>query len=437
MIRSNICQPSLWMVRLLCAVLWTMSCCSQAQARDLYVSPGGDGSTAVSWKTAWKSFQAIDWTQVVAGDRIIVDGGANGITYTGPFTVPVSGVVIRQAGGDKRKGVVTISGIGAQPVQVGVTISGSNVQFIGNSRSGIRIMSFGAECLRVQTNGNVFRNVRLGSTTGFLPYAQGRVGALVVGGVNNQFIDCDFRDSTRCAVEKPVAGAANVTVFRDCTFGNDGYGFWGEWGVGIYGARASATAVDSTIHARRCIFGPILNKGIDVQQGKLSVGNCLFLGSNYANLAFEPAVGSASKVVVNNCTMYEPNFSGPAQYRMSLNNIQTNGNGVLKVKDSIIYGGVVNVPATQSINGGGNFQYHVTGNTTALASGLIDPQFIEEAQLWTPVNTNTISPRVWTTQSYALSAASPAVGKGSSIVLVTDIAPAFGPSFRFPPLGGP
>ncbi len=431
-------RPSVWMVSLLCAFSWVLSCASPSQARDLYVSPTGNDTTAINWKTAWKSFQTIDWSQVVSGDRIIVDGGASGITYSGQFTIPVSGVQIRQAGGVNRKGQVTISGTPMQAVQTGVTISGSNVQIIGNTRMGIKIASFGGECVKVLTNGNVFRNVLVGPVTGFPPYAGGKVGAVVFGGINNQFINCDFRDIFKCAVEQPVSSVANVTVFRDCTFGNDSYGFFQNWGVGIYGSRPGAAAVDTTIHARRCVFGPMLNKGIDVVQGKLNVGNSLFLGSNIANLSFEPLdSGSNAKGIVDNCTFYAPNFSGQAQYATTFYSISTNGNGNLKVRDSIIYGGGVRVPTTQAVNGGGNFQYHVTGNTTALAAGLVNPQFTAEAQLWTPVTQTTISPRVWTTQSYALDAASPAVGKGSDITLVTDIVPAYGPAGRFPPVGGP
>lgn len=436
MISLNAHRSSL-MTASLCALMWILSCASQVQARELYVSPSGDGTTAENWKKAWKSFQTIDWSKVVPGDQIIVDGGTAGISYPGAFTIPVSGIVIRQAGGINRRGQVSIVRNGVADGPVGVTVAGSNVHIIGNTRSGIRISSFGAECVRVWTNGNVLRNVQIGAVGGFPPYGQGRVGALTFGGVNNQFINCDFRDFTRCAVERPVAGVANTAVFRSCTFGGDGYGWWGEWGVGIYGARPGATAVDSTIHARKCVFGPILNKGIDVVQGKLNVGESLFLGSNHANFSFEPPAGSTAKATLNNCTLYEPNFSGMAQYHMRLHNIATNGNGQLRLKDSIVYGGVVNVPATQVINSGGNFQFHVTGNTTAVAAALVDPQYIAETELWKPVTSSTIVPRNWTTQSYAMNAGSPALGKGSDITLVTDIVPAYGPTRGLPPLGGP
>jgi hypothetical protein len=443
MIRFRSYKSRFLITSLFCALAWTLSYASEAQARNLFVSQSGDGTTATSWKTAWKSFQTIDWSQVVAGDQIIVDGGAGGVTYKGAFSIPVSGVIIRQSSAAGRNGVVTISGDVAQQVPIGVTISGSNVRLVGNTRGGIKITSFGSELVRVLTNGNVLRNIRIGGVTGFPPYGSGRVGCLVFGGTNNHFVNCDFRDFNKCAVESPVAGVPNVNVFNGCTFGNDFYGWWSEWGTGIYGARPGATAVDSKIYASKCVFGPILNRCVDVVQGKLNVSDSLFLGSNFANLSFEPPVGSTAVANVTKCTFYEPNFSTPLgqqppSYAMFLYNISTNGNGVLKVKDSIVYGGVVHVPATQSISLGGNFQYHVTGNTTALASAIVNPLFVDENKLWTQIWGKTIIPREWTVQSYALSANSAALGKGSTITSVTSIVPAYGPASQGLPLqGGP
>lgn len=424
---------------LLCAVASTLTIAVDAQARNLYVSPAGDNSSGATWQTAWQSFLSIDWNQVAAGDQIIVDGGATSTTYSGAFTIPVSGIAIKQAGGAGRNGQIVIqaSGIGAPPQQTGVNITGSNVQILATRRSGIKISGFAGECARIQTNGNILRNVELGPVYGFPPYGGGRVGALVFGGNNNHFLNCDFRDSSACAYERPVDGVQNVTVFRDCTFGTYGYGWWQQWGIGIFGARPGASPVDSTIHARSCVFGPMLNKGVDIAQGRWALVDSLFLGSNVANVSFEPDVGSTGRVNVTNCTLYAPNYSGFAQYPTYFYSISTSGNGILRVKDSIVYGGSVHVPATQVINAGGNFQYHVTGNTTALAAAIVDPQYDRESDLWRPVTGYTISPRVWTTQSYALSPTSPAIGKGSSITQVSSIVAPYGPVGAFPPLGGP
>lgn len=421
------------------ALFWLLSVGQDAQARNLYVSPSGDGSDGSTWTKAWKSFTSIDWTQVVTGDQIVVDGGATGASqsYTGAFTIPVSGIIIRQAKDAQHGGQVIITGTGLQPAQTGVTISGTNVQFVGARRSGIKITTFAGECVRIQGHYNALKNVEVGSVTGFPPYGGGRVGALVFGGYGNNFVNCDFRDTSRCAVEKPIAGVGNSANFKNCTFGNNWYGWWGEWGVGIYGARPDGTTVASTIHATHCVFGPMLNKGIDVVQGRNAVVDSLFLGSNAANVSFEPAVGSTAVIRLNNCTLYEPNYSGPAQYNTTFANLSTNGNGTMRVGNCIVYGGKVRVPVTQVISTGGNVQYHVTENTTALAPDIVNPLYVEETQLWHAVNAQTISPQSWTTQGYALSSGSPAIGKGSTITSVTSIVPAYGPAGHFPPLGGP
>jgi len=428
---------------LLIALTSTFAMCADASARNLYISPNGDGSDGTTWKKAWKNFQSVQWNTLLLGDVIHVDGGATSTTYTGDFSIPVSGITIRQAGAVGRNGQVIITRPSgsppAPPVTTGVNITGSNVHIIATRRSGIKIFGFGAENVRIQSNYNSLRNVELGGVTGFMPYAQGRIGALIFGGYNNQFINCDFRESTSCAYERPLPGANNHAVFRNCTFGNDGYGFWGVWGVGIFGARvpSDGSTVISTIQANKCVFGPMLNKGVDAVQGRVQITDSLFLGSNVANVHFRPVDGSTAQLIVNNCTLYEPNYSGFAQYDMGMRNIYTSGFGTMKLKNSIVYGGQVVVPATQNINAGGNFQFHVTGNTTAVAAAMVDPQMVQESALWAPITPTTISPRVWTTNNYARSSTSPALGKGSSITSVTSIVPAYGPAGRLPPLGGP
>ncbi|HMP52380.1 MAG TPA: hypothetical protein PKD05_12580 [Candidatus Melainabacteria bacterium] len=93
--------------------------------------------------------------------------------------------------------------------------------------------------------------------------------------------------------------------------------------------------------------------------------------------------------------------------------------------------------AGQNVNGGGNIQYRVTGNTQALAPELVDPQFVNDTQLSAPITATTIRPRTWTEQSYAIKAGSPAENRGSTIVDVTSLVPAYGPTSSLPPLGGP
>ena len=423
------------LVSLACVITGSLAFAQDAAARNLFVSPSGDGSTGQSWKKALKSLVEIDWSKVQSGDHIVVDGGTNGITYTGAVNIPVSNLVIRQSGNKKHSGQVTISGLGVvPPAPTGVTFTGSNVHLIGVRRAGIKIQYFAEQLVKMHSNYCSIRNVDLNRTTGYPPYAQGQVGGIIYGGYYNRIIKCDIRDTNNNAVHKPVDGVNNLTIFRNCTFGNNYYGWWGNFGTAIYDRFNNSPK--STTYVDRCVFGPYFNKGIDTTEGRMRVSNSLFLGAAQGNLSFGGS-SKDSRLNVVNCTFFQPNFSGYSRYQYNLNQLATSSNSTVKVRKSIFYGGVIHVPAGQSVNAGGNFQYRVSGNTQAVANEIVDPQFVDDAKLMAPVTATTISPRVWTLNSYALNGNSPATGAGSLIVNVTDIVPAYGPSASLPPLGGP
>ncbi len=411
---------------------------SSASATTYYVSPSGSGAGGLTWKTAWTDPAKIDWTKVASGDQIHIDGGGTGITYNTTFTVPVSGVIIRQAVAAGHNGPIVFSGQNAKPaIATGVTFQGSNIYLIGNSRGGITLYAYAGQSLDVHTGGNVVRNVQFSYVTGFPPYAGGQIGGVTFGGANNHFIGCDFRDTVIGAVEKPLAGAANLTVFRDCTFGANGYGFFMNCGEGIKGAQNSTA--QSTIYAEHCVFGPYVDTGVDFNSGNLHVTNCLFLVARVSNLNMTPAAGSTARATVDQCTFYEKKltFEG-LPYGIPANEITTNGNGTLKVSNSIVYGGAVNVPATQKLAGTGNVQFAVSGNTTTLAPTLVDPQFVDNATLSAAIAPTSFIPRTVTSLDFAPAAGSPATGKGSPIVRVSDICAAYGPIYGMPTaVGGP
>ena len=80
-----------------------------------YVSPTGDGSDGRSWATAWKAPGQIDWSTIQPGDTLVLDGGQNGITYQGGFTVSKSGeegkpITIRTSDETGRNGQVVLFG---------------------------------------------------------------------------------------------------------------------------------------------------------------------------------------------------------------------------------------------------------------------------------------------------------------------------------------
>jgi len=413
---------------------------TDASARALYVSPAGNGTSGQNWKTAWKDPAQIDWTLVHTGDQILIDGGTSGITYTTAFSVPVSNIIIRQAPGDAHSGTVTFDGFSPQAaLSCGIKFVGSNVHLVANKRAGIKLTRYGAQCMDIQSNNNSVRNVEMSYIMGFPPYAGGRIGGVTFGGVNNHFIACDFRDCGIAAMEKPMAGITNSTVFNNCTFGANGYGFWGNCGSGIAGA-GTAGGPASIIYAHKCVFGPYVDYGINIPNGKARVTNCLFLAARVSNIKAAPTTGCSSEVTAVNCTLYEkrldPRQHGP--FVVPEYTISVNANAKLKLKDSIVWGGFVDVPATQIITGGGNVQYAVTGNTMAIAPTMVDPNFVDNATLSAMQAQSQFVPRTLTSANFAPAAGSPAVGKGSSFVKVSDLVPPYGPTSGLPiSIGGP
>ncbi|MBK9770349.1 MAG: hypothetical protein IPP57_05905 [Candidatus Obscuribacter sp.] len=211
---------------LICALSTGIALNTAASAKNLYISPSGSGTDGASWSSAWQDPAKIDWSKVQAGDQIILDGGTSGITYVTEFAVPASSVVIRQATDKAHGGQVTLKGI--YPTRnlnsIGINVLGSNVHIVAARRSGIVLKNYPALAVSLKTNGNSLRNVEINGITGFQPYGSGKIGGVAFGGFNNQFINCDFRDCVYGAVEKPVAGARNLTVFNNCTFGSNRYG---------------------------------------------------------------------------------------------------------------------------------------------------------------------------------------------------------------------
>lgn len=414
-------------------------------ARNLYVSPTGSGTTGQNWASAWKDPAQIDWTKVASGDHIVVDGGTSGITYKTAVTVPVSNIVIRQSSAAGHSGQVVFSGVNAtspfgNPQRTGITFVGSNIHIVGARRSGIKLESYGAEGVNIQTSNNSLRNVEISRLSGFPPYAGGKIAGATFGGANNHFINCDFRDCTVSALDKPIAGVANSTVFNNCTFGANGYGFFMNCGTGILGSK-TAGGPASTIYAHKCVFGPYIDYGVDIANGNARLTNSLFLFARLANIKVAPAADSAASVTASNCTIYQNKMVidpfHPLPYGLPQHAVSVNAAGKLRVANSIIFGGFVDVPAAQKVNGGGNVQYSVSGNTVALAPSLVDPQFVT-SNIYFPANPTAFIPQAYTLFDFSVKPGSPAAGKGSTIGSVSSICMPYGPIRGLPSnVGGP
>lgn len=427
---------------LICALSTGIALNAAASAKNLYISPSGSGTDGSSWSSAWQDPAKIDWSKVQAGDQIILDGGTSGITYVTEFTVPASNVVIRQATDKEHSGQVTLKGI--NPTRnlnsIGINVLGSNVHIVAARRSGIVLKNYPALAVSLKTNGNSLRNVEINGITGFQPYGTGKIGGVAFGGFNNQFINCDFRDCVYGAVEKTVAGARNLTVFNNCTFGSNRYGYWGEDGSCIVGAK-TATGAPSIIYAHHCVFGPFVNYGIDQGNNHLLISDSLFLNARIANL--NVTSNAPASVRAFGCTFYQKqitdgNIVPKAVGGLTQNTIATSGTADVKVSNSIIYGGVVKVPATQVLNAGNNIQYAVSGNTVALAAQMTDPNFVDKDTLQAPGTVATFVPQTLTTLNFDPAIGSPASGKGSSFDRVSDSVAAYGPIYGIPTaIGGP
>lgn len=413
----------------------------KALSKNIFVSPSGNNTDGSNWKKAIQDPGKIDWTKVTSGDHIILDGGAAGITYTTSMVVPSSGIIIRQSNQAGHNGQVVIRGPQAPtaPVLTGLTITGSNVHVVGLRRSGIKFYGFASKGISISTNNNVLRNIEISTLTGSPPYGQGRIAGLTFGGYNNHFIDCDFRDTTVGALSQPVAGAQNLAIFRNCTFGSNTYGFFGNAGTALAG---STGTTPGTIHAIGCAFGPFVNYGVDAANDNVHVAKSLFLAAHVSNLRAQPTSGTPA-VTLNSCTMYDKKFlSGPGIPAVPMNinpaQLTTNDAANLRVKNSIVYGGIIMTPVAQAINAGGNVQYGVSGNTVALAPTMIDPQFVDSATLSQPSAAVNFIPRSLTSLDFAPRVGSPAAGKGASLTKVSDLVAPYGPTTGFPTaIGGP
>jgi hypothetical protein len=61
-------------------------------ASSFYISKSGSNSNGQSWSSAWNEMNQINWTNILPGDTIYVDGGSTEMVYTTPLTIGKSGV---------------------------------------------------------------------------------------------------------------------------------------------------------------------------------------------------------------------------------------------------------------------------------------------------------------------------------------------------------
>jgi len=210
------------------------------------------------------------------------------------------------------------------------------------------------------------------------------------GGYPNTIQACNFQDSSNAAVyvdPNPPLTAVSIDL---CWFHNSLAPQANMRQAGVVGG----------VGINQCVFGPQLNYGLLVPDNlQAFVSNSLFLDAYKSNVTLgTPLLGNNGYqfTSLNNVTAVStplnPNLVGH-------NTIDA---GVALVGQSIFFGARVKAPAGSKFylnpNGPPNEQYHVTGNTTALATTLTDPQFIDQSIYTFP---NTVSPNTLINTDYS------------------------------------
>jgi hypothetical protein len=393
-----------------------------AQARDWYVSPKGDNTTGLSWKTALTAIPSLQFpiSQIQPGDRIILDGGTAGYNYgmiqqwsvSGTATSPITMTTSNAAG---HNGPVifngqTTDGLPYQPV--GIVMAGSYCRLIGAKRDAIQVNIFQFQGVNVGGNGCVLANVQISNINPQIKQ-NGPGTGLTFSGTGNQFLNLDIYNCGIAASEFTGLGKSQTSTFHGCWF-------FDTYSSGSPGLTISDNNSASVMTIRNCVFGPGLGSGLTstATAGQTTVDGCLFINGSSNNILVNSATGSTATMTVNKATsfMTATNYQG-----LAANCLSFNGSGALKIDNSIFWGGNVAVAVGVPVKVAGNFQYNTKGNTQVLAAHEVDPQFLNESQLAALTGTSTLG--TFAGEDYAVAPGSPAYGKGASVVSASQLNP--------------
>lgn len=410
-----------------------------------YVSKKGSNSDGLSWATAWNELNQINWSKVQPGDVILLDGGSKEMVYTTALTFEKSGtatapVTVERATEAGRNGKVVIFGGRSTPLPYcgqtnytyqttgvlsnGVVIGDAAwIIFDGMRWGGISIYGYNYAGMSIynKASNDTIRNVEIydngyadqGGDGTWSPDGKG----VAVSGSDITFEHVNIYDNGTDAFQS--GGLHNFTVrrswlhitredprqpglpFNQCRH-QDGLQIWGG------GIQTGILIEDS-------ILGPGLKEGT-------ILGQTPFPGNNGA--------------VVNNVTIRNTLFtnkvinimgySGMKEQNWTIDHVTVfspgnaigiwlEGSGHV-VTNSIFYSGQVVLPDGLA-SSSGNCQWQTTKNTSTIVGQTVDPMFVDnvaalpqDPPLAQIANTN-----------FALQAASPCAGKGSSVTSVAQL----------------
>lgn len=384
---------------------------SDALAKNHFVSHSGDNSSGSSWSEAWNELDQINWQKVEPGDKIIVEGG----TYNTRLVVTQSGqpgnpIRIVQSKNKLRSGQIVISGANnPRPSSSGIPlhsqyanhppgieIDGSYIRIQGNRRCGIQVSdhAFIGILIKDDSRGVVLNNVEVKKNGLSIWHADW--GGLIVNGGGHGFYNMNIHDNNgRNVIRNRKNARSYPSVFRACWIYNESNGF--SDGIDFRSDNPQdqgdqATGLDRVSY---CAIGPGLTNGMRFlgNSGGLAVRESLFLNGKQRNFSASSR-NEKTRIILSNITSFttpinplglrsrcERFYGTVGCYDIfypqpnSRGNIAGGGSGEWYVRNSIFYGGSVNISAEKELKTKNNFQYNVQGNTTALASELVDPLF--------------------------------------------------------------
>jgi hypothetical protein len=266
------------------------------KAATYYVSKSNTSATATgsSWSTAWKDFDQINWTSILAGDTIYVDGGTTSLVYTKPLIVGKSGatnnpIKIIKSMEPNHNGQVIIDGgrtdipgclaIGTEPtgnysgaLPYGINIDEkSNIVVDGSEWQGLVIRHTSPDGILLrdrsttaETANILFRNIEIHDTGNLNTYS----AAVSFEGHNLTFENMKIWDNGEDGYHTPNIGVENVTIrrnwlyytfprFNSCRHA-DGMQIAHEY-VNTGGTRDK---INNGIYVYDSLFGPYIEHGL-------------------------------------------------------------------------------------------------------------------------------------------------------------------------------
>lgn len=397
--------------------------------RTYYVSRNGSNGDGRSWATAWSEMDQIQWSQISVQrhDRLIIDGGARRMIYRTPLRTALASsyyspfsITLSTETGHNGQAVI-------QPPSnaKGIELTTGGISLDGIKRSGILV--YGAkDGLWINANSPYpvqVKNVELShcneaglyvSATYYLPAALNQL--IIHDNATNVVANAGY-----------YPGFAN---FNKCWIYNSNYSVNSD-GIAVTGNSSGPPGITACT-LTNSILGPGLRDGIsNTSSAKPVLNNCLLINSTRNNIN---SYNVSMENVTSFMTRLNPQQLAHACIKLQALSIPYGSPNSSSVKKTIVFGGMVDIPATITIpypppgqtvpfpmTAENNTQFRVNGNTTILAPSMVNPQFV------TPVGLlpNQTPIPVLMAIDFSLRPGSPATGTGSTVTSVRNLLSTF------------